>query len=216
MFQKSSRFLKNFFQIIFKYIYLIIIRIFYRVEVKGLSNIPSSGSIILAGNHISYIDGFFIYSFLKRPARFIVDWVYYSKPFLKPFFDLFDSIPIAPRKYDPEILEKAFDNIENKICEGEVICIFPEGFVTKDGKIGKFHGGVERILERKWTPVVPFSITGLWGSIFSWEKGKVFLKFPKHFRMNVVLEFGKPILDKQITVEKIKKEVCLLEEKNRN
>ena len=207
-------FFKCCFQVFFKHVFLLLIKTFYSVEIKGRENIPSSGSVILAGNHISYIDGFFIVSHVKRPVKFIVDWIYYKKPGFKQFFDMFEAIPIAPQKYDPKILEQAYKNAVNKMNEGAVICIFPEGYVSKDGDIGKFYKGIERLLDRKWVPVVPFSISGLWGSIFSWKDGKIIFKIPRQVRRKVIIEFGRLLEDKPMTVDVIKEEVCLLKNKN--
>ena len=93
-------------------------------------------------------------------------------PFLKFFFKAAKVIPIAGYKEDPETLEKAFDQISTELKNGELVCIFPEGKITADGKLNAYRPGIEKIIERDPVPVIPMVLKGLWGSFFSRKYGK--------------------------------------------
>ena len=100
------------------------------------------------------------------------------------------AIPIAPAREDPEALRKSFDLIDAELADGEIVCIFPEGKLTRDGEMNEFKKGVERILERRPVPVIPMALRGLWGSFFSRRDGKpAMTQLPKRFwsRIEVVV-----------------------------
>ena len=121
--------------------------------------------------------------------------VYYRLPGFKQICQWIRAIPIAPRKVNQEVLERAYEIIAEALANGEVIAMFPEGWVTRDGRVAHFMRGIEKMLKRNPVPVTPIAISGLWGSIFSREGGTVFLKRPKYLtrRRKVIIRVGDSI-----------------------
>ncbi len=144
----------------------------YRFNVKGDINIPTEGAAILVCNHVSFIDAVLLMAASPRPIRFIMDHNIFKVPVLGWLFRLAKAIPIAPRAQDPQAYEAAFDAAAAVLKDGELLCIFPEGGITRDGTVQEFKGGIMKILERTnqqglTVPVVPMALTNLWGSFFS-------------------------------------------------
>lgn len=139
----------------------------YRFKVKGDENIPTEGPAILACNHVSFVDAVLLMAASPRPIRFIMDHRIFKIPVLGWLFKLAKAIPIAPRAEDPEAYEAAFKAAADVLKEGDLLAIFPEGGITKDGTLQEFKGGIMKILEQQPVPVVPMALTNLWGSYFS-------------------------------------------------
>jgi len=135
----------------------------YRVEVIGFENIPQSGATLLLGNHISWIDWALVQVACPRPIRFVMLKRIYETWYLKPFFKAFGAIPIAPGHS-----EKSLERVNQLLLAGECVCLFPEGAISRNGHLGKFHSGYERALAGVENGViVPFYLHGLWGSSLS-------------------------------------------------
>ena len=144
----------------------------YRFKVRGDEHIPTQGAAILVCNHVSFIDAVLLMAASPRPIRFIMDHRIFATPVLGTLFRLGKAIPIAPQKEDPAAYEKAFAEARRVLDGGDLLCIFPEGGITRDGSLGEFKGGVMKILQTHPVPVVPLALTNLWGSFFSRvEKG---------------------------------------------
>jgi len=139
----------------------------YRFEVRGEEHIPSEGPAILACNHVSYVDAVLLMAASPRPIRFLMDHRIFRTPVLGWLFRLAKAIPVAPRSEDPEAYERAIAAAVQVLREGELLAIFPEGGITKDGTLQEFKGGIMKILEQQPVPVVPMALTNLWGSFFS-------------------------------------------------
>jgi len=145
-------------------IYFLISRIFqlkYKLQVSGLDNIPSTGPVLLLGNHVSWIDWALLQMSSPRRIRFLMDRHIYEKWYLKRFLDFFGVIPSTGKdslKLIAEYLDK-----------GEVVCIFPEGVITRNGQLSEFKKSFEKVLELTTTnvSVIPFYIRGIWGDKFS-------------------------------------------------
>ena len=148
----------------------------YRVEHKGLENIPEDGPALLVCNHVSYVDALLLGGAIRRPVRFVMYYKIYDLPVLNFIFRTAGTVPIAGRNEDLLIYDAAFKRIADYLRNGELVCIFPEGKLTRDGEIDAFKGGVERILEECPVPVVPLALQGLWGSFFSRAPNKGFLR----------------------------------------
>lgn len=147
-------------------------RLVYRFKVRGDDNIPSQGAAVLVCNHVSFVDAVLLMAASPRPICFIMDHRIFQVPVLGWLFRLAKAIPIAPRSEDPSTYEAAFDAAAAVIKEGDLLCIFPEGGLTRDGSLQEFKGGIMKILERTsamgiTVPVVPMALTNLWGSFFS-------------------------------------------------
>jgi len=165
----------------------------YNIKFQGTENIPDEGGAILICNHISYVDGLIIHTASPRMVNFVIDEDIYNTTGIKYFMDINGCIPITPNK---ESVKKAIERIDEKLQDGELVCIFPEGVLTYTGNMSRFKFGIEWILNGAPddTIVVPMALKGLWGSIFSRKHYRAKCKFiPKTFRRKVNLICGKPI-----------------------
>lgn len=171
---------------------ILLTRTFYRYRVEHLERLPKEGPILLVANHISVIDALFVMASIDRPVRFLVNESYYKKRFIHPIAKLMNAIPVASTSSTRVLLEsmrKASEALDN----GEVVCIFPEGQVSHTGKMLPFRRGVEIITRGITCPIVPIHIANVWGSIFTFERGKFFIKWPKRFSYSLTIKFGKEL-----------------------
>ncbi|WP_036138383.1 MFS transporter [Luteibacter sp. 9135] len=150
-----------------RFITWVLVHTLYRIRVQGLENVPDEGAALVVCNHVSFMDPLILMASVRRPMRFVMYHRIYDLPVLHFVFRTARAIPIAGRHEDEALLAAAFEAIDQALAEGEVVCIFPEGGLTKDGSIMPFRPGVEHILARRPVPVVPLALRGLWGSIFS-------------------------------------------------
>ncbi|VWX60160.1 1-acyl-sn-glycerol-3-phosphate acyltransferases [Burkholderiales bacterium 8X] len=144
----------------------------YRFRVDGEEHIPDAGPAVLVCNHVSFIDAVLLMAASPRPIRFLMDHRIFRVPVLGWLFKLAKAIPIAPQKEDPAAYEAAFARAVEVLREGDLLAIFPEGAITRDGSLQPFKGGVMKILAAARElgiepPVVPMALTNLWGSFFS-------------------------------------------------
>ncbi|MDP2419624.1 MAG: MFS transporter [Hydrogenophaga sp.] len=147
-------------------------RLVYRFQVSGDAHIPTQGAAILACNHVSYVDAVLLMAASPRPIRFLMDHRIFQVPVLGWLFRLAKAIPIAPQKEDPFAYEAAFAAAAAVLREGDLLGIFPEGGITRDGTLQPFKGGIAKIRARAnadglQVPVIPMALTHLWGSYFS-------------------------------------------------
>ena len=164
-------------EFLWRFVCVILGKMIYRMNVLGHNHIPTEGPAILICNHVSFVDWLVISASVKRPVRFVMHYSFMKNPFIAFFLRGAKVIPIAGAKEDPDLMEKAFDKISQTLTEGEIICIFPEGKITFDGKVCSFRPGVEKIIQRNPVPVIPMAIKGMWGSFFSRKYGPAATKF---------------------------------------
>jgi acyl-[acyl-carrier-protein]-phospholipid O-acyltransferase/long-chain-fatty-acid--[acyl-carrier-protein] ligase len=170
----------------------VFIRTFYRVRVVGQENIPAKGPALLLCNHVSWVDGLVLYYNLPRPIRFMVFGGWFKKWPLSWLLRLGRCIPLDARA-GPRELVKSLRYASECLQRGEVVCIFPEGGVSRSGFLMPFQRGYEQILKRCPAPIVPIGLEGLWGSIFSWRSGKLFWKWPPKLSRSVHIKVGEPL-----------------------
>ena len=185
----------------------------YRVKTDGLDAIPDKGAAVLVCNHVSFVDALIIAGYVRRPVRFVMDYRIYKTPGLHWIFKLAKAIPIAPKHEDPEMLAAAYDKIEETLNERELLCIFPEGAITRDGEMATFKKGIEKILERTPVPVIPMALLGLWGSWFSRYKGKAMKGLPKRIP-DVTFRASGAVPAEQATAEHLQSKVTELLERS--
>ncbi len=152
-------------------------RIMYRFKVVGDEHIPVTGAAILACNHVSFIDALLLMAASPRPIHFIMDHRIFAMPVIGWLFRLAKAIPIAPQREDPQTYERAFARARQVLEDGDLLGIFPEGAITRDGELQQFKGGIMKILATHPVPVVPMALTNLWGSFFSRaERGRAMVR----------------------------------------
>ena len=177
-------------EFLMRFLSWVLVNTLYRIKVRGLELIPETGPVLIVCNHVSFMDPLVIGGSVRRPVRFVMDHNIFKIPVLSFMFRTARAIPIAPAHEDKDALRKAFDQIDAELADGEVVCIFPEGKLTKHGELNEFKKGVEKILERRPVPVVPMALRGLYGSFFSRHEGKAPMsKPPRRFwsRIEVVV-----------------------------
>ena len=196
-------------------------RIVYRFKVQGDEHIPTHGAAVLVCNHVSYVDAVLLMAASPRPIRFLMDHRIFKVPLLGWLFKLAKAIPIAPQKEDVQAYEAAFEAAVAVLREGDLLAIFPEGGITRDGQLQPFKGGVAKILEMAASEglqpgVIPMALTDLWGSYFSRVEVKdgeavaMLRPFRRGFFSRVGLQVGEPLAPAGITPESLRDRVSAL------
>jgi acyl-[acyl-carrier-protein]-phospholipid O-acyltransferase / long-chain-fatty-acid--[acyl-carrier-protein] ligase len=183
-----------------------VMRCMYRIRLEGIENVPPGGALVVS-NHVSWADGVLLGLTCPRHPRMIAFAEYFDSPWLGWFGRLGKIIPIGTtRKSMVESIRTAREALQ----KGELVCIFPEGGITRTGNIEDFRPGFLSILKETDAPVVPVYLGGLWGSIFSFEGGKFFWKLPRHWRYPITIRFGSPIWRPE-SVEQVRQAVVDLQ-----
>jgi 1-acyl-sn-glycerol-3-phosphate acyltransferase len=184
----------------------------YRFRVRGDEYIPTSGAAILVCNHVSFVDAVLLMAASPRPIRFIMDHRIFATPLLGTLFRLCKAIPIAPRREDPQAYAAAFDEAGRVLDDGDLLCIFPEGTITRDGVLGEFKGGIMKILATHPVPVVPMALGNLWGSYFSRiEGGSAMVRpFRRGWFSRVRLDVGRPLAAAEVSPALLRDRVAAL------
>ncbi len=201
-------------EFLLRFLTWLMMRTMYRLGTKGTENIPESGAALLVCNHISYVDAFILSAGIRRPVRFVMWYKFFEMPVLRWLFRVAKCIPIAGRKENSELMERAFAAIDRALAEGELVCIFPEGALTHTGDIAEFRPGTDRILSNRKVAVIPMALRGLWGSWFSREGGGAIAKTPRRFRAHIELAVGQSIavdhVDQEASADKLRELVLSL------
>jgi len=184
----------------------LLVRCFYRVNAIGLENLPSGG-FLLVPNHISWVDALVLQLSCRRPIRYIIDQAYYHKPILHPILRALGCIPINARHSHAAVRAAA-----ERIADGEIVCVFPEGQLERKGVLLRLHRGYELIARHADAQAVPVWLDQLWGSIFSFQGGRFFTKFPKRIPYPVTIAFGKPLKAEAADVATMREELLKLGE----
>ena len=194
-----------------RFVAFLVTRFIYRFKVRGDENIPTTGAAILVCNHVSFIDPVLMMAASPRPIRFIMDHQIFKMPVLGWFFKLAKAIPIAPQREHPQTYEQAFVRARQVLDEGDLLCIFPEGAITRNGELGEFKGGVMKLLESNPVPVVPLALQNLWGSFFSRKDGSAMSKpFRRGFFSSVGLVAGDAVPPAAVTPVALREKVGAL------
>ncbi|WP_159651836.1 MFS transporter [Vibrio atypicus] len=163
----------------------------YRVKHKNLHHLPEKGGALIVCNHVSYMDALLLSAVCPRLIRFVMEEEYASLPPLRRFLKRAGVIPISATNRSS--IRRAFNEVEQALSEGHIVCIFPEGRLTSDGEISEFMRGMDIILRRSPVPVIPMALKGLWGSYFSRYKGQAFKGLPTRFWSRLEIEAGEPV-----------------------
>ena len=161
----------------------------YRLDVEGRERVPARGGALLVPNHVSMADAVLLLAALDRPVRFLMFKGSYEHPFVKPFAKILGVIPIASDQGPREMIH-SLRRATQALQDGELVCIFPEGQMTRIGQMLPFRRGMERIIKGVDVPIIPVNLDGVWGSIFSFAGGRFLWKFPRHLPYPVRVTFG--------------------------
>lgn len=179
-------------EFLMRFLSWLLVRALYRLRIRGVeAHVPDEGAALIVCNHVSYMDALILAASIPRPVRFVMYYRIFNIPVMSWIFRTAKAIPIAGAKEDPALMRRAFDEIDATLAEGELVCIFPEGALTRDGTIAPFKSGVEKILERaaaagRPVPVVPMALRGMWASMWSRRDSRLGrMRVPRRFRARV-------------------------------
>lgn len=198
-------------EFLMRFLVWFLIHTIYRVKKDGLENIPDEGPAILVCNHVSFVDALIIAGSLRRPVRFVMYHKIFNIPILRFIFKTAKAIPIAGAREDNVMLESAYQEINNALSQGDLVCVFPEGKITADGEMNNFKPGVLKMIEHNSVPVVPMALSGLWGSLFSRKDKNLLLRRPRKFLAKIFFDVATPLplgtslADMKTVVDKMKR-----------
>jgi 1-acyl-sn-glycerol-3-phosphate acyltransferase len=195
-------------EFLLRFVDWVLINTLYRIRTAGLENIPEQGPVLLVCNHVSFMDPMVIMGCVRRPVRFVMYYKIFQIPVVNLVFRAAKAIPIAGAKEDPAVMQRAFEEVDKELAAGNIVCIFPEGGITRDGTIQGFRPGVEKILARRPVHVVPMALRGLWGSIFS-RRDSAFgrARLPRRFWSKIELVAGATVPAEEATAAMLEAKV---------
>ncbi|MGI8957165.1 MAG: AMP-binding protein [Chthoniobacterales bacterium] len=183
-----------------------LVRAIYRVTPIGLERLPKGGFLLLP-NHITWVDALILLVACPRPIRFIIDQEYYENRLLHGVLRTVGCIPITSRR-----AKNGMRLAAEKIRGGEIVCLFPEGQLSRSGTLLRLRRGYEVIARHADGPVVPVWLDQLWGSIFSFQGQRFFTKWPRHFPYPATVEFGSPLAPNDADIATVREELLKLGE----
>jgi 1-acyl-sn-glycerol-3-phosphate acyltransferase len=202
-------------EFLMRFLAWVLVSLLYRIRTTGAEHIPERGPAVLVCNHVSFVDALVLGGSIRRPVRFVMWYKIFDIPLLKFIFRTAKAIPIATRREDPELLEGAYERIDEELEDGNLVCLFPEGGITYDGAIQTFKPGIERIIERRAVPVIPISLGGLWGSWFSRRTNGRLRRLPGKLFARVDVRIGEPVAPSEVSAAKLELLVRTLRGQNR-
>ncbi|MDD5543574.1 MAG: acyl-[ACP]--phospholipid O-acyltransferase [Acidobacteriia bacterium] len=164
----------------------------YRIQVRGIENLPKRGPAVLVCNHISFVDPYLIAACTQRFISFMMYRRFYNIPGIHWFARLMRAIPVS-EKDPPRLMVKSLQTAQQHLNEGRLVCLFAEGATTRTGNLLRFRRGFEHIMRGQSVPIIPIHIDRVWGSAFHYERGRIFFRWPKHFPYPVTVSFGRPL-----------------------
>jgi len=194
-----------------------LVRTLYRLRLHGIEKqVPDEGAALLVCNHVSYMDALILSASVPRPVRFVMYYKIFNVPVMSWIFRTAKAIPIAGARENPELMQKAFDEIDAALADGQLVGIFPEGALTRDGEIAPFKSGVERVLERardngRPVPVIPMALKGMWTSMWSHRDGRMQrMRIPRRLRAHVEVMADEPVVGTDVSAEQLEAKVRAL------
>ncbi len=164
----------------------------YRVKVLGRDNFPEKTGALLVCNHMSFVDAALLIASTDRPIRFLIYKGIYDNRIIKPFARMMKAIPISSEQRPREMI-RSLRTASEALRQDEIVCIFAEGQITRTGQMLPFRRGLERIMKGVEVPIIPVNLDGVWGSIFSFERGRFLWKMPQRIPYPVTVSFGAPM-----------------------
>jgi 1-acyl-sn-glycerol-3-phosphate acyltransferase len=190
-------------EFLMRFLAWIVMTVLYRIKPQGVENLPVKGPAVVVCNHVSYIDPLILSACIPRPMRFVMWYKIFQIPLLNFIFRTGKAIPIAGARENVEIMNEAFEKVDAELAAGSIVCIFPEGGITRDGEIARFRPGIEKIIERRPVPVIPASLGRLWGSWFSRRRDGGLRRIPGRFFARIPVRFGKPVPPSEVTAARL-------------
>jgi 1-acyl-sn-glycerol-3-phosphate acyltransferase len=190
-------------EFLMRFLAWILINVLYRIRITGLENIPKHGPAVVVCNHVSFMDPILLAGSIKRPMRFVMYYRIFQIPLLRFFFEHMSAIPIAGAMENEQLMNEAFERVDEELEAGNVVCIFPEGGITRDGHVQRFRPGIEKIIARRPVPVVPVALGRLWGSWFSRRTGGGVRTVPGRLFARVPITVGEAVAASDVTAARL-------------
>jgi 1-acyl-sn-glycerol-3-phosphate acyltransferase len=190
-------------EFLMRFLAWIVISVVYRPQPTGLHNIPAEGPAVVVCNHVSYMDPIILSGSIQRPMRFVMYYKIFQIPLLKFIFRNMKAIPIASAREDSDVMDQAFETVDAELAAGNIVCIFPEGALTRDGEIARFRPGIEKIIARRPVPVIPVALGRMWGSWFSRQRDGGLRKVPGRLFARVPVRIGKAVRPSEVTAPRL-------------
>lgn len=172
----------------------------YRIKVLGRDNFPDKTGALLVCNHMSFVDALLLIASTDRPIRFLIYQGIYNIKFIKPFAKAMKVIPISSEQRPREMI-RSLRTASDALRDDEIVCIFAEGQITRTGQLLPFRRGLERIMKGVDVPIIPVNLDGVWGSIFSFARGRFLWKMPRKIPYPVTVSFGQPMPPTSTAIE---------------
>ena len=172
----------------------------YRVRVLGRDNFPEKSGALLVCNHMSFVDVALLVASTDRPIRFLMYQGIYDMKVVKPFAKMVRAIPISSELHPREMI-RSLHVASEALRNDEIVCIFAEGQITRTGQLLPFRRGLERIVKNVEVPIIPVNLDGVWGSIFSFERGRFLWKMPRRIPYPVTVSFGHAMPSSSTAIE---------------
>jgi len=203
-------------EFLMRFLSWVMVRGLYRLRLHGIeANVPDESAALIVCNHVSYMDALILSATIPRPVRFVMYYKIFNIPVMRWIFRTAKAIPIAGAREDPALMQAAFDEVDKALADGELVCIFPEGALTRDGEMGAFKSGVEKILERRPVPVVPMALRGMWASMWSRRDTRLGrMRVPRRFRAHVEVAAAPALAGQAVTAEALEQQVRQLRGEN--
>jgi len=187
-------------------LFIILTNTFYKIRIDGMENIPKEGPSLLVSNHLSATDAFFVMAAARRPIRFVMSDKYFNKWWFKPFAMAMDAIPVP---YDEDSAQKAMREVYRQLKRGHLVCLFPEGKISRTGLLQPFREEMIEIMESRSCKVVPIYLDRIWGTIFSPKGGRFIPRRPQNIPHPMTVIIGKP-LPTTASSHDIRRAICKL------
>jgi 1-acyl-sn-glycerol-3-phosphate acyltransferase len=201
-------------EFLMRFLSWVLVRGLYKLRLHGIEkNVPDEGAALMVCNHVSYMDALILSASVPRPVRWVMYYKIFNIPVMSWIFRTAKAIPIAGARENPELMQRAFDEIDAALADGQLVGIFPEGALTRDGEIAPFKSGMEKALERatesgRPVPVVPMALKGMWTSMWSHRDGRMArMRVPRRFRAHVEVVAGETIDGKSATADQLEARV---------
>ena len=203
-------------EFLMRFLSWLLVRSLYRLHTRGIHHIPDEGAALIVCNHVSYMDALVLSASIPRPARFVMHWKIFNIPVMRWIFKTAKAIPIAGAKDNPELMQRAFDEVDAALADEQLVFIFPEGALTKDGAIAPFKSGVEKILQRanaagRPVPVIAMALRNMWGSMWSHRDSRLGrMRVPRRLRAHIDVVADAPMDGRSVTAEQLEAKVRAL------
>ena len=175
-----------------------LIRSFYRLKIRDDDKVPEEGGVILCPNHMTFVDALVMSAASPRPVRFLIAEKYYYHKWVGRFARVFNAVPVSPER-----AKEAIRLAADEAAAGNVVCLFPEGQLSRTGSPNEIKRGFLMIARKANCPVVPAYMFGLWGTFTSFSGGRYFRKLPRRIGSGLTVAFGDPMKPEEASAEAV-------------